>query len=379
MVKGMIARSAAAALGAALVQGIKRKRSNGKSTAAKRMRSAKTGQFVATRRKTYSKVGRKYRKDSSTAHRELTKFSTVMGRPLKKNLSNLWRVQKKIKLIQGVQAVSNFGGISGSLTFDINQSAAGQVLTCGNIRLLSVTATGNVNKGVQTNPTAMWYLQFTNEADTAQSAWVPQGQLGLLEGQNPANYSDTYPLTESMLSWVNLKLMLYNALNSPGKYMIELVELTDRRLQPETENINSEDIRFAAAFWQAQAKPYLHNPIAIYDTSYEKYKKVHKKLFIEMDSKDTDQTTSTNYKEVNFFARLNRKCVYNFQHDDRMPLFGQEAQVNAGDNENQVHYSKRLYILIRALVTRPGYPISYNANLMPSFDFTFRTCHVVNS
>ena len=107
----------------------------------------------------------------------------------------------------------------------------------------------------------------------------------------------------------------------------------------------------------------------------QKYFKVLKRVNIYMDSKDTDQTVNTNYKEVNFFCRLNRTCRYDWNNDDRMNMANNDQQVNNSDNMTDVHPNARLYVLVRALSKRVAVPPGFDVNVNPSFDYSVKICH----
>jgi len=288
-------------------------------------------------------------------------------------LKNVWKrvAAATHRQIFGQQLIKSFGSGQGQSNLG-HWGTNGAQQIYGNIRLFSVTGIMNVdlNNNVQSNP-VQWYLQATNETDTSIMTWAPEGNFENYSNQQAAIQTHAYPLAKSTLQWVAFKMLLYNPTNAPGKYSIELISLKDERLHPVSPTTAG---AFSTAFWQYMSKKYSFNPIASADTTWSKYYKVHKRLVINMDSKDTDQTTNTNYKEVNFFARLNKSLDYAWAQEDRMNMINNETQINMSRNLTDVHPRRRMYILVRALAQRDT---AMNAAVHPSFDYSLKVCHAV--
>lgn len=379
------AGSLAVGLARSISGAMKRRRRNQKakaSSARKKLRFTKPRRSTTTRRGRSITRTKKYKGDVQAAHRELTKTTLKGGRKLRRTLRNIWKVEsrKTHKSIFGYDNISPFGGTSGAENLSVEQSAAGAPVICGNVRIWSLTAVANTD---QTNtiqiPTCHWFMQLSNQTDTADVSFTAHKTTAPILTSGPPNNTGNYPNDRSTLSYVAARFLLYNAINSPGKYMIEIVSFRDERLLPSAVNTTVADKAFATAFWQNLSKPYIYSPIVSQTPSLTKYMNVHKRLFILMDSKDSNETVATNYKEVNVFHRFNKSCRYDWEQNDKMDMFGPDIQTNIGDNQTDVKPSQRVYLLMRSLVTRPQvYPIVFDANKMASFDVSFRTCHITD-
>jgi hypothetical protein len=341
-------------------------------SAGRRRTGGRRSSRLPIRKRNRMRVRRRNVFDNTQGHRELGKVSVRYGRRAKKNLKTLWKTVKAAeeKVFLGNQQLSEFGGGSGAQYFN-NAGNNGSLQAYANVRLFSVTGTMNVDTSgnLIQNP-VMWYPTFTNETDTGVNDWTPVDVFQLLGSPAQVTNIVSYPLATSNLRWYRLKLMLYNAVNFPGKYRIELIQLRDERLHP-----TSPSSQFRTAFWQSIIKQWTYNPCAEADTKMNKYFKVMKRLNVYMDSKDTDQTVNTNYKEVNFFCRLNRTCRYDWNQDDRMNMQNNDQQINNADNLTDVHPNARLYVLVRALAKRVAVPPGFDVNVNPSFDYSVKVCH----
>lgn len=327
---------------------------------------------VAIRKRRFVSRKRRNTYDGTQSHRELGQVSVRFGKRSRKTLKNLYKTVKasEEKTYISSQQLNDFGGVSGAQFFN-NVGNDGTAQTCANIRLFSVTGNVNVNPdGAIAAGSVMWFPSFTNDLDSAVVNFTPVDLFNVVGAPATNTSFVTYPLGVSTLRWYRLKLMLYNALNFPGKYRIELIQLKDERLHPDAPATT-----FRTAFWQAITKQWTFNPCAEADTKVSRYYKVLKRLSIHMDSKDTDQTTSTNYKEVNFFCRLNRTCRYDYNQDDRMNMRNNDQQINNSDNFTDVHPRARLYVLVRALSRRVANNVGFDPNFNPSFDYSVKICH----
>lgn len=322
---------------------------------------------VYRRRRTLTRTRRrkKYVVDNSVAHREYTKVNVKHGRPMRRNLRNLWKVTKAAteKYMFGAQDITEFGSTSGSVNL-ANTGVDGSTHTFNNIRLFSVTGNRNTVNGVGVANPLLWTSQTTSN-NNGDYTWLPTHTMQVLH--SPQSAAATVPWSASMLRWISLKLMIYNPLNMPGKYLIELIRFNDDDLHP-----TAPATEFRSAFMDSWVKPFTYNPVASTETLNQKYVTVLKRLVIHMDSKDVEQTTNTNYKEVNFFVRLNKICRYNWLQDDRFNIRSNDQPLNIGDNQTDVHPKQRLYVAMRCLSRRDS---SFNFNVHPSIDFSYKVCH----
>jgi len=340
---------------------------------------------LITKRKrtlTRTRTRKKYKLDAAAAHSELTKTALRGGYKMRRTLRNLWKIEsrKTHKSVFGYSNISNFGGDRGADFLSLTQNAAGAPVTAGCIRLWSITAAPNVDtNGNIINPSCHFFPTFSNEADTGVLSWNFADTTFPINTSSAVNQTSDFPNDKSILNYMSAKFMLYNAINSPGKYMFEIVSFKDDRLLPGAALTTPLDQRFATSFWQSISKPYIFNPVAATSPEMNKYMKVHKRLFILMDSKDTTETVNTKYKEVNIFHRFNKPCRYDWAQADRMNIYGDDAPTNIGDNQTDVKPSQRVYLLLRALISRPTtYPVVYSTERMPSYDVQFRTCHTTD-
>lgn len=323
-----------------------------------------------------------YRKKSktSTMSRDLSKRNALVG---KKRRRNLYQVYKHLNNLQDTtvyynKAVSAFGGTTASTSGYLDHTSTGlnaDPIAAGAIRLMSCTSAVNVVSGTVVYPNWQWYLGFTRNDDDQnlqRNNWTAVGGTLLNEsGSVPITNSEMFPKRSSILKWVSLKAMFYAATASPTRIMVELVSFKDDRLHP-----TATPTDFSTAFWQKMSKKFLFNPIEPGDTELGKWMKVHKRVVINMDPKETTETTNTRYKELNFFFRANRKCDFDWNRNDVMSFNAVNGQeINTGNVSTDVHPKARMYILIRSLAPRGG---AYASTLHASFDWVFRTAHSIS-
>ena len=83
-----------------------------------------------------------------------------------------------------------------------------------------------------------------------------------------ATIIDNLPSGSSTLDWMSARLLFYNSLTLPTRYQIDVVQIKDTRLMPETASVNTAT-PFHVAFWQAMVKRFTQNPLETGDTKYQ--------------------------------------------------------------------------------------------------------------
>lgn len=333
-----------------------------------------------TRRSTIRR--RRYKRNSQSGEYDYSKRSVIYGRPKRRTLREAFRkIDNQIERVTiGVQNVSAFGGANGAMFLDNGQTALGSqlILPC---HLWDVTATINNVMGTEVVAPVFHVLRRSNETATADTVWWADSARRLAFWNSPESGSvvDKYPHNKAVVRWVGAKMMFYAPLNQPTKIQVDLVQFKDQRLVPQTvvqpatgtTTVTVAD-PFVTGFWDYMTSQYAWNPVQSQDTTYRKYVKFLKRATIYLDPKDTTDPSSSRYKELNFFMRLNKLIKYDWNRTDRIVFNAQDQQVNDGNVAAIAHPRARTYLMIRALGGRRVGAPEYSNTIHASYDMNLR-------
>lgn len=295
----------------------------------------------------------KYMKDAGN-NADYSKLTASYGRGIgyaKKQLKIVnSNTEKTVYLWRNLNQV---WGNAGKMRLESHQpGAAGTPLLCP-CHVFDITCVSNATGTTPSAGIVGHTLGFTSDvANTALATWTPlNNQTGLQQWSvqtAPNGNSDRMEGGQSYLDWLNVKLLFYAATTIPNKITIELVQFTRDAFVPNPDDVTATSVEHTA-FWQAMIHRQIWNPIFPVSGTYRKYVKVLKSITVEMDPKETDEMSSTRYKEVNLFCKLNRRLNYRWK-DTAIPLVGPttiDTPVNF-TNQNRVHPRGRIFLMIRS-------------------------------
>lgn len=325
-----------------------------------------------TRKRTASQTTTRRGRETLTPTAEYTRQSVSMGKKKPKTLAQVSKFVKSniSQRVLSHRNYSQFGGSGGALAL-LNTSTTS---TTGSLslplHLWELNASPNVVNGVATNPTIMWTPQFSDPTSTGTLSWnKPAITLALENADAPTNAYDNYPMGGDVMDWFKAKMIFYCPTTLPCRYQIDVVQIKDTRLVPDTANTGA----FAAAFYQAMSKRFAYSPLEEGDSRYQKYLKVLYTTTFILNPKESTEAVNTIYREVNIFMRTNRRCTYDWEDQDQMAMLSQEGQTNTDTNlKTSVHPRARIFLMIRAQ-SKNG--TAYSPTIHPSYDIVLKTAH----
>jgi len=331
-----------------------------------------TRKKVMTRTKTVSRViTRKKSKVQQGEQSVYSKQNISLGRPERHTLKNVWKKVTANTVLNTfrISQYSQFAGTNGAVTLPCVSPS----ITTGPMSvpcyMYDLTATPNMVNAAGIFPTIRWTPTFSNPTDVGTVSWTNDLQLQT-ENQDTSSQSNSsvYAGASEQLNWVQAKMMFYAPLTVPCRFQVDIVQITDTRLVPQTGTVP--DGNFHTAFWQSMLKRFIYSPLETGDPKYRKYLKVlHTTSFI-LNPKESTEATNTVFRELNIFKSFNRTCKYDWQDQDRMAMLSQDAQVNFDNNlSTTVHPRARIFLMIRAQA-RNG--VAFSTNIHPSFDLMLR-------
>lgn len=265
---------------------------------------------------------------------------------------------------------SAFAGTQGAVFLDNTSTTTTTGTLSVPVHLYDLTACPNVINNVKVDPAIGWFPKFSNPTDTGTLSWTTGATMQVENITGANSIVDNYPGANDTLDWVSARMLFYAPTQRASRIQVDVVQIKDTRLVPDATTGVSQ---FATAFWQAMAKRYAYNPLEQGDSRYQKYLKVlDSKTFI-MESKESTEAVNTHMKELNLFYRLNRRCTYNWEDQDKMAMLSQEGQYNNDTNmKTQVHPRARIFLMIRA---QAGNSTAQTTTLHPTYDIVIRTKH----
>lgn len=375
----------AARLGAMAVKGLlKRRRSSNVSSRRVRPRTSRRPAIRSSRSRTRISVRRRRRTENGGAAsgpgREMRKINVKYGRRFRKTLRNAYRIIKQSNSVVTFsrEETQPLGAANGTHWLAHNV-APGGFMEASNISLIPITCVVNQVQPGSTlvNPFTLFKLGFTSETTSGAVSFTGAANLNVTHTQG-SNVGTWVPHERSILRWVAFKMLFYSANDIANRLQVELISLKDDRLHPDFLPVTAVDASFRTGFWQYMTKQFTRNPCSLMETTYKRYYRVHKRIALYVDSKDTDQTVQSNQREINFYMRLNRSCVYNWNPSDTVNMNTADVQANFGENRTDVKPSQRLYILIRCNSQRTASVDEYDRRYHPSFDYSVRMSHLIS-
>ena len=199
------------------------------------------------------------------------------------------------------------------------------------------------------------------------------------------------PYSKSVLESANIQMNCWGAIAKATKYIISVVQFTDKDLVP-IHSALADDIAWAAAdpvlgdkrsdFYQSLIKPLTFNPISTTGGAFAKRMKVLKTMTFNIAPHDTsDSDVDPSVKTVKLNLTLNK--LLNFTETatklDTSANTADDADyaVQQGrQNTAQVYPTSRVYLMIRA--SNYGVDTGVEANTVtPSFDLSIKLHHKV--
>lgn len=362
----------------------------GRKSGNRNVRSRRTRRAVRLARRSYIRTSTKRKRTGQAGEWDYSKRNAVYGRKPRKNLRYVNKViSASTERIQFVaRFLSTYGGTSGAIPLQNRQNGGvGQVLTpC---YLLDVTACNNVVAGAITAGPCMQQPILSDETANAQIQWRNFTAWNWVLQDAPETFTafDSFPNEHSLLNWANVKFLFYAPTALPTKIQIDLVQFLDDRLVPSAPlgtgangyggTAGAAGDTFSTGFWQYMLKQYMYNQIEPMANTYRKYVRYLKRMTLYMDPKETTDTANTRYREVNFFANLNRKLDYRWNANDRVGISIDDTQLlSDAAARTEVHPAKRIFVLVRAISGR-SVAAAPEPAIHPSFDFYCRTAHSV--
>jgi len=344
--------------------------------------AAKKAKLVAKRRSA-TRTYQKRRGDTPNYNVEYAATTVKYGRKPRDNYAQMSKLVRSnvSSTVFGMRCYSRFGGTSGYFPLINAQASTGSVYTAP-LALFDLTSVVNDTRGVITAPKTVHTLSFGDETSTCPTIiWTNRVSNGdnLAIENAPASsaISDNYPCNSSLLRWIQAKLMFYAPTTLPTKISVQICRFKDARLVPDHTGVsNVRTDAFTIQFYQSLMKKYMLNPVEVSDPQNDRYLKIiHSNTFI-LNPKDSTESTNTNFKQLDIFEWVNRRCNYQWQDQDKTALNVQQDQkLDLAMNETSVHPLARTFLMIRA---QSGYNWASNAfdvTKHPSFDIVLRTCH----
>lgn len=338
-----------------------------------RVRTATKLRRSVTRTKT---VRRKRRSETITNPADLSAIYKSGGKRLK--LSKLVRANKEYGIYQ-YAAITPYGGSSGSYFLRNFTGPSPSTIFQAPIHLYDLTSCSQVTSTSSLVTAApCFFLRFTDNTSASTVSWenLATAWTTISSPNLSAQASTTQawlPGGRDIMEYVNVDLLFYAPSATATRIKVAFVQITEDELHP----TNVATAR-NTAFWQAQAKRYVRNPLETMDSRWSKYIKVLKQVSFYMDPKETTETVNARVKRVRLFHRFNRICNYNWQHSDTVSMVNQDEQTNLGStNQTRLHPRARIYLMIcgQARTNITG----EDPQLHPSYDINLKVKHAALS
>lgn len=294
----------------------------------------------------------KYIKDAGN-NADYSKVSASYGKAMGFNKKQLKIVNSNTEKTTYVwRNFNKVWGNAGVMRLESNQpGAAGTLMNCP-CHVYDITCVSNASGTTTSAATVAYKLGFTSDTASSAATWTPMTSSVPLQQWSvmtaPNNNPERMEGGQSFLDWVSIKLLFYAATTIPNKITIDLVKFTRDAFVPSPDDFTTTSPEHTA-FWQAMIHRQIWNPIHPVNQNHKKYFKVLKSITIEMDPKETDEMSSTRYKEVTLFCKLNKRLNYRWK-EDAIPLVGPSTVGVATNvtNQNRVHPRARIFLMIRS-------------------------------
>lgn len=315
---------------------------------------------------------------------DYTKRNVQFGRKPRSTLRQAYKLLKSgISKIQYVNYdYTNQFGANGGTYLSNRQTALGAELLCP---MYMWDMTSVLQRQGTTNfvPNVRWRVVLGNETITPGSlTWRAEGAISQLVSQT----SPGDPLSQvnyvgerGILDWINAKFLFYAPTVIPIRIQVDLVQFRDDNLMPTDNssgtypvNQSTTDAR-VIAFYQYLLKKFMWTPLESGDQMHRKSIRYLKRMTLYMDPKESTDGTATRYKELNFFANLNRMCDYRWDARDLMAMTTDDTQFASNlQNRITVEPKKRVWLILRATSSYQTAAVDTNAH-HPSFDYYIKS------
>jgi len=340
----------------------------------------------------------------STEVGEYTKSRKTSGRYRRKSLARAYRLltvnNQKVQLrFQGV----NQWGTSGSYKLFNYRNSTNNQLTYP-LYFFDLSSFYNTVNGVNSAAEPFQRLTSFGAAGTfdyffdtipgtgpdgtaTSNAWQIENAPAINTGVRNA------PLRSDIRKWVDVRMMLYGSTTQPTKFDISVVSFPDVEWNPLylaylntlTQPVSITDQATMIAFMQWLLAQYTYNPIMVQNSNFASRIKFHKRWSCIVQPQETTETalTSGHMRQLNWFMKEDVICKYDWNDPNGTlgvtdPLTGDAFQQNLGQCQNNVAWSKRKYLMIRATSKyRLGAGAPTPDPVDPSFDLIVRTRHDV--
>lgn len=271
------------------------------------------------------------------------------------------------------------------------------------LHLFELTCCPNVQNGGSVDPYVGYKLQdsavpgsgnsyckFASIYSKRLSDAVDTNSWSREKTSQQSSSNQLYPYNNSVLKWVDIKLVCHGAATFPTKYDISLVQFTRPKLMPQlgARNETADIDKTYDEFYNYLVRPYAYNPLASEGaTEYRKYIKVLHRVNFVLQPRDIDNDTIvTPFKEVKIFKKLDRFINYDWiskpNTGEVFPMQNTNTAPNfSASNSTSPYPTRRIFLMIRATskleesgTAAPPEPTDPNA-VWPSYDYSIRTKH----
>lgn len=410
--------AAAGAVSASAAMAIKRRKpSASQGPRKKRRMNPRKRAIGAKRRRPASVGGRKKRRTGIRKGRvpaptgstsgDIQYMSRKVGKKPKKSMTDLYRrVNAAIEpCYYRWQGVKNYDEAQGF--FLLNRLTSGTVPNAGSTEFLPLYMF-NLS-AIQGNRAGN--APLVNVGYKLKKQWDPVGLsnpfyiCNQILGQNFLGVSgqdhytresasaSTVTTKSDVLEWIDIRLDCVGPTAIPTKWVIQLVQFMDAYYTPEyqpnntsvggAEHVEKEQAR--TTLYDSWINPFISHPILLQNPKVSKLAKHACKVlwqqdFITQPKESTDLFTSGQEKIIKIFKWMHRTQDYDWSETGRMPAVGVGAVETpgfalntGGDFVNDVHYSKKLYLVVKA----QSHTVNDSTTAKcPSFDLVIRKKHL---
>jgi len=260
------------------------------------------------------------------------------------------------------------------------------------VHLWEVTASKNNNVGVLTVPQVGWELRAQGNTATDNYHWYTLGnQLTTESFGHTSGTAGFYPQEQAYMDWMKVKLLFYCPLKYAVKLQVRLVKFLDEEIAPagaagdqadnplfQVSGTKGKELTAEAArWWQDEIHKLVMNPVTTMDIRHgKKMITLFNDSFI-LNPKETTDTTSNRYHQLDVFRRMNRIINYRPEQISRYNLYAQDTTGVSFSSDNFTHpfWRSRIYLMISGMAI--GHVGAQDTNTAvdkwPSYDMVLRT------
>lgn len=228
---------------------------------------------------------------------------------------------------------------------------------------------------------------YTAQLDTSGNViWGNSSPWVLERSAAPTTSAATMPNASDLCKSINMKMLFYGATARPTKFAIDLIQIKEDYLHPDSTVTNAGTnggVNYQvqrSAFWQTLLRPYMYSPLVTGDNNAVKgrMKTLQHTEFL-LQEKLTNEPTSFagHMKQVNYQLNLNRIQRYDWQDQalaTQAGLEGTNLVTNIAQPASVVAPRSRLYVMIRGQATF-NTATSQDTSKSGSFDLVMKGIH----